>query len=91
MHRIFTACAAALLAAAVPQQSLPDAVVYGQTATVQSLIKGGADVNAADETGLTPLALAAMQGQTAIARLLIAAKANVNEASSDGTTPFVKS
>ena len=62
----------------MPQQSLPDAVVYGQTAVVQALIEGGADVNAPDDTGLTPLALAAMQGQTAIARLLIAAKADVN-------------
>ena len=57
---------------------------------MQSLIEGGADVNAPDDSGLTPLALAAMQGQTAIARLLIAAKADVNDASSDGTTPLMR-
>jgi ankyrin repeat protein len=51
---------AATWLAAAPQQSLFDAVVNGQTASVQTLINGGADVNAPDENGLTPLALAAL-------------------------------
>ena len=69
MNRVLTVVAVALLAAAA-QQSLPDAIASGQIASVEALLKSGADVNAPDEGGLTPLALAAMQGQTAIARLL---------------------
>ena len=89
MHSLPLALAAALLAGAL-QQSLPDAVVDGRAPAVEALIKGGADVNAPDENGLSPLALAAMQGQTAIARLLIDARAAVNQASSDGTTPLMR-
>src|SRR6185369_5773380 len=90
MSSLLSAYLAVFLGAGAPQQTLPDAVVYGQTAAVQALITSGADVNAPDEGGLTPLALAAMQGQTAIARLLIAAKAKVNDASSDGTTALMR-
>ena len=77
MSSVLLALTAALLAGA-PQQSLPDAVVYGRVPSVEALIKGGADVNEPDENGLTPLALASMEGQTAVARLLIGAKVNVN-------------
>ena len=86
--RQFSPCAS--LAAGPRSSRSPTPSSYGQRAVVETLIKGGADVNAPDESGLTPLALAAMQGQTAIARLLIAAKADVNEASSDGTTPLMR-
>src|SRR4051812_29583335 len=89
MPSVLTIAAVALLAG-IPQQSLPDAVSAGQIAAVETLVKSGADVSAPDESGLTPLALAAMQGETAIARLLIAAGAAVNQASSDGTTPLMR-
>src|SRR5882724_7336040 len=89
MHSVLTDVAVALLAG-VPQQSLHDAVAAGQITAVEALVKSGADVSAPDESGLTPLALAAMQGETAIARVLIAARAGVNQASSDGTTPLMR-
>jgi len=60
-------------AAAMAQstQTLPDAVLYGQTKTVQDLLTAGADVNAKDDTGMTPLMVAAVQGHAAIAQLLM--------------------
>ncbi len=72
------------------RQSLADAVLYNDTKAVQALIAGGADVNAFDETGMTPLMVAVSEGRTAIAKLLVAAKADVNLAAQDGTTPLMR-
>src|ERR1700730_36256 len=82
--------AAALAAGGAQAPSLGDAVLYGQTAIVQQLIAGGADVNAPDDTGMTPLMVAASQGQTAIARMLIAAHADVDAAGDDRTTALMR-
>jgi Raf kinase inhibitor-like YbhB/YbcL family protein len=71
-------------------ESLSDAVLYGHTSTVQSLIAGGADVNEMDATGMTPLMVAASQGRAAIARILIAAGADVKASSEDGTTALMR-
>ena len=82
---------ALVLAAAMMQQaSLTDAVLYGDTKAVQSLIAGGADVNAMDETGMTPLMVAASEGRTAIARMLIAAGASVKASSKDGSDALMR-
>ena len=73
-----------------PSRSLTDAVLYGDAKGVQTQIAGGADVNAFDDTAMTPLMVAASEGRTAIAKLLIAAKADVNLASQEGTTPLMR-
>jgi ankyrin repeat protein len=54
-----------------------------------ALVKAGANVNAADENGETPLTLAAANGNLNIARLLIAARTNVNAARWTGDTPLM--
>lgn len=56
---------------------------------VRALIKSGADVNAADQAGVTPLMHASGQGFVEVARLLIAAGADVNAVSRKGVTPLI--
>ncbi len=48
------------------------------TATIKALLKGGAKVNARDESGRTPLYLAARLGDTAAIKALLKAGAKVN-------------
>ena len=55
---------------------------------VQILIKAGADVNATDKNGQTPLKIAARYGNVAMANILIKADANVNAADKNGRTPI---
>src|SRR5438445_228104 len=45
--------------AATPAQRLAAAVVDGRSADVQALIRAGADLNAPDDAGMTPLMIAA--------------------------------
>ena len=54
---------------------------------VKKLIKAGADVNARDENGYTPLLFAAFWGYTEIVEKLIKAGADVNGKSDFGDTP----
>jgi len=58
---------------------------------IQTLIKRGANVNAKDANGTTPLAVAAMLGKAKATRALIAAGADVNARSRnlDGATPLL--
>ena len=81
---------ALLLAVALAQPSLSDAVLYNDIKAVGALIAGGADVNAFDETGMTTLMVAASEGRTEIAKMLVAAKADVNASSEDGTTALMR-
>jgi len=71
-------------------QSLGDAVLYNDAKAVQTLIAKGANVNEMDETGMTPLMIAASEGRTAIAKTLIDAGADVKQASGEGTTALMR-
>jgi ankyrin repeat protein len=68
---------------------LIDAVLKGDRAVVERLLKSGADVNAANEYGATALYAASADGRTAIVRLLLDAKADPNAALLSGETPLM--
>ncbi len=55
------------------------------------LIKAGADVNAKDPNGHTPLFRAATTGKLEAAQILLDSNANVNMANNDGATPLIRS
>lgn len=66
------------------------AVFFGQAEAVKTLLKGGAEVNAASRESMkvTPLASAAAAKQTDIARMLIAQGADVNARAASGHIPL---
>jgi ankyrin repeat protein len=66
------------------------ATVEGNTDMVKSLLSSpGADVNATDERGNTPLLEAARYGHDDICRVLIAAGANLKAKDKDGKTALM--
>jgi ankyrin repeat protein len=69
-------------------QSLLEAVKKGNIDLVKSLISSGANINAKDDRGMTPLHEAAYYGQREVAKVLIAKGANVNETDTAGQTPL---
>ena len=74
----------------VQTDALFRAVIDGNTEMVRSLLSApGADVNARNDRGSTPLLEAARYGHNDIARVLIAAGANVNAKDNDGKTALM--
>jgi len=67
---------------------LIEATLNGQTDTVRSLLRSGADTNAVYRTN-TALTYAARDGFLDIARLLIDAGADVNWIDGEGVTPLI--
>ena len=70
-------------------KQLLEAAKCGNTEVVKYLIVRGADVNASDSNGETPLMLAARWDNTEIAQLLIGAGANVNASNVYGETALM--
>jgi ankyrin repeat protein len=81
----------ALLFAVEPDGSTPllRASHEEDLAAVERLIRGGADVNAANDLGATPLWAACENGNVAIVRKLLDAGANPNLALHKGETPLM--
>ena len=71
-------------------EALFRATVEGNTDMVRSLVSSpGADVNATDERGSTPLLEAARYGHEDICRVLIASGANLKAKDKDGKTALM--
>jgi uncharacterized protein len=63
--------------------------VWDDLETAQSLVAAGADVNATNRFGVTPLSLACTNGNAAIVGLLLKAKADANLALPGGESPLM--
>ena len=76
MRRVVSFALALLIAGQVAAAELHDAARRGDLAAVEKLLAAGAQVDATDGSGATPLYLAAGEGHAAVAARLLAAGAN---------------
>lgn len=65
------------------------AIRAGEVAKVEHALKNGADVNASDSWGRTPLLVATQLRKTPVIKLLIERKADVNAANRNDITPLI--
>jgi ankyrin repeat protein len=75
-------------AAAAPPSQISD-LPYDTTHTIKLLLKKGADIEAKDEQGQTPLIRAAAYGQAGIARLLLDKGARIEARDPGGATALI--
>jgi ankyrin repeat protein len=87
-HLLITTIAALVLVGSAFADPIHDAAWDGDLADVQAELDKGADVNAKDEQGYTPLHNAA-EGHKEIVELLIAKGADVNAKDESGGTPLL--
>src|ERR1700722_13256750 len=75
-----------LVSSTAQAEDLFDAAKAGDTTNVETLVAGGADVNAKNSDGYTSLQIAAFYGQKDVADVLIAHQADVNVTGKKGDT-----
>ena len=85
---LITTIAAVLLVGTAFADPIHDVAWKGDLAGVQRELNKGADVNAKDYIGRTPLHNAARWGHKEVAKLLIAKGADVNAKDKRGLTPL---
>ena len=86
----FAICLSVWLQAASDDSRVADAAMGGDAATVKTLLKQGADVNAAQGDGMTALHWAARQGDVELGQMLVYAGANVRAVTRiGGFTPLL--
>ncbi|GAB1575906.1 ankyrin repeat domain-containing protein [Bordetella petrii] len=83
------ACAAAGAAGDSPESRLRQAAASGDAAQVRALLAQGADIEARDARGRTPLLIATHHGHAAAARALIEAGADVNAKDAIQDSPYL--
>lgn len=71
-----------------PTLGLHEAAQAGDVERTKALLDGGADINARDKDGMTPLCLAACHGRTLVSKLLLERGANVNTTCKEDHTPL---
>src|SRR6266436_1718120 len=64
------------------------AALRGETKSIEMMIKLGADVNASDDQGKTPLHDACLKGHSDTVRLLLDHGANIGARDKNGATPL---
>ena len=90
-HLLLTAIAAVVLVGCgnpEADRALFKAATEGNIKGIKQLIADGADVNAKNRDGTTPLQTAAIRGHKEFLELLIANGADVNAKNEDGMTPL---
>ena len=70
-------------------EDLMKATLKGSSSSVIQLLKSGADVNAKNNEGVTPLMVASGTGNKTILDILLSAGADVNATSNDGVTALM--
>lgn len=86
---IATTATVLMLGVASAQTHVHDAVRAGDLAQVESLVRGGAEIDGANGAGETPLLVAVQQDQTEIAKALIAAGADINAQAANKDSPWL--
>jgi ankyrin repeat protein len=69
-------------------QGFRQAILDGDQAKISALLARGANVEVADEQGMTPLLLAIKQGRPDVVELLLNHGADIHHAAHDGVTPL---
>jgi len=85
---ILTSVLAGLIAGQVQASALLDSVRAGKNDAALQLVREGADVNAAESNGTTPLHYAVYQGDLPLVNSLIAAGADVDTVNNYGSSPM---
>ncbi|MEC9092444.1 MAG: ankyrin repeat domain-containing protein, partial [Planctomycetota bacterium] len=74
----------------IVRRRLAEAIKKGDLKTTRALIERGAGLNdRREESGMTPLSVAAFHGQVEIARYLLNRGAEINRGNRDGNTPLL--